>query len=124
LDWGLAHACRYTDFDDPGNGERIADEVAHGVGNGHEFIAEKLYDYEGKFDEHLTVTKIGTRGMTWNTRRSVPYPMLCSAQSLSESQRTTLNLSPMPDLTVFTESNATTCCDLVDSVYVATGGGR
>jgi hypothetical protein len=66
LDWGLAHACRYTDFDDPGNGERTADEVAHGVGDGHEFIAEKLYDYEERFDEHLTVTKIGTRGMTFD----------------------------------------------------------
>ena len=121
----MAHACRYTDFDDPGNGERTADEVAHGVGNGHEFIAEKLYDYEGKFDEHLTVTKIGTRGMTWNTRRSVPYPMLCSAQSLSESrQRTTLNLSPMPDLTVFTEGNATTCCDSsTQSMLPPVGGG-
>ena len=99
------------------NADRSPEQVARGAGNGHEFIEEKLYEFE---TDYLIVTKIGSDGMSWNGRRGDrPYPMLCSALALSDAQRSILNLAPIPDQTVYTPSNATTCCDLVNSIYVA-----
>lgn len=112
----------YTDLNDPDNYVRSDEEVARGDKNGHEFVNEKLYGYgEGALKERLIVTKIGSAGMSWNSRSNARQ-MVCSAQSLAMWQRSTLNLAPIPDATMLLESNATTCCTLIDSVWTA--GGR